>query len=254
MIIIKIHRIILIVIERILKTEITITIIINLIKGHSVEYATFAEKRGHIAKNCWENKNNNNNNDNNKNSAAMTSVEVDTNEAVAFVATDISLNCNDCERWLLDSGASNHMTNNKSGLYDYSESNKQVKIGDGSHMNVEGIGKLDILVVDATGKERTVTLMNVRFVPGLTYNLLSLGRMLENRLNITYENKRMLIGNNKIKFEITGRIKTDGADLFVLNAARSEDKAHLTIDAQVLHEQLGHPNIKSTITMAKNYG
>ena len=185
----------------------------------------------------------------------MTSIDNNQScDAVAFVVTDISLNCDEYERWLLDSGASNHMTSDRTGMYDYAESDKYVRIGDGSNMKVEGIGKLDIQVVDSTGKERTVTLKNVRYVPGLTYNLLSLGRILENGLNISYEEQRMFVGNHQIKFELTERIKTDGADLFALSATRIEDKVHLTMDAQVLHEQLGHPNVESTLTTAKKYG
>ena len=47
----------------------------------------------------------------------MTSMDERNNEeacdSVAFVVMDLGLNCTDYERWLLDSGASNHMTSTK---------------------------------------------------------------------------------------------------------------------------------------------
>ena len=95
----------------------------------------------------------------------MTSMDERNNEeacdSVAFVVMDLGLNCTDYERWLLDSGASNHMTSIKTGIYDYEECDKYVPIGDGSNMKVVGIGKLDIRVTDAEGIEKTITLNNV---------------------------------------------------------------------------------------------
>src|SRR5210317_851081 len=131
------------------------------------------------------------------------------------------------------------MTNVQDGIYEIQECDKYVQIGDGSNMNIVGTGKLDIKVIDAYDNEGTVTLQNVRYVPKLACNLLSMGHIYEKGLQVLYENNNKYIMNKKIKIELKDRIKTDGADLFPLKAERICNMENTIMDAKILHDQLG---------------
>src|SRR5210317_2214664 len=60
--------------------------------------------------------------------------------------------------------------------------------------------------------------------------------------------------NKKIKIELKDRIKTDGSDLFALKTERICDMANTIMDAKMLHDQLGHPNVEATLITAKKQG
>ncbi|KAA0040691.1 integrase [Cucumis melo var. makuwa] len=77
--------------------------------------------------------------------------------------------------WYLNSGCSNHMTENRSIFVALDESfQSEVKTGDNTRLQVKGQG--DILVKTKKGKKRVT---NVFYVAGLKHNLLSIGQLLQ---------------------------------------------------------------------------
>ncbi|CAN0566656.1 unnamed protein product, partial [Laminaria digitata] len=80
------------------------------------------------------------------------------------------------ESWVADNGASQHMTFNSDYMYNRrpaSPENAQVYIGDGTMLQVEFVGSLDLTFYSA-GQDVPVTLESVSFLPKLQVNLLSL--------------------------------------------------------------------------------
>ncbi|WVZ54431.1 hypothetical protein U9M48_005224 [Paspalum notatum var. saurae] len=78
---------------------------------------------------------------------------------------------NDC-RWILDMGASNHMTGVRSLFSELDKGiNGTVRFGDGSTMAIEGRGT--IVFACKNGEQRTLT--GVYYIPRLTANIISVG-------------------------------------------------------------------------------
>ncbi len=80
--------------------------------------------------------------------------------------------------WLCDSGATCHLTNDDSGLYDVQEVNEVAVIGDGKGLNISKKGKIDVLVQQKDGSECTLTL-NVKVSEEIVHQLLSLTMLLQ---------------------------------------------------------------------------
>lgn len=82
--------------------------------------------------------------------------------------------------WYMDSGATDHMTNQRTWFATYSEFQKDLsfRIGDGKLISAIGSGEINILAFDKNKWIRK-HLSNVLYVPELTYNLFSLEAALD---------------------------------------------------------------------------
>ena len=87
--------------------------------------------------------NNNNNNDTTK---AMTTID---NEMVLM--SDSNNNSFHNLTWIADSGATTHMTNSLEGMFDLTESNINVSVGDGRKMKTLKVGKWRGTAVNSEG-------------------------------------------------------------------------------------------------------
>jgi hypothetical protein len=80
----------------------------------------------------------------------------------------------DARRWILDTGATNHMTGARTTFSDLDVSIRgTVKFGDGSLVEIEGRGT--IILDCKNGEQRALT--GVYLIPRLTANILSLGQL-----------------------------------------------------------------------------
>ena len=91
---------------------------------------------------------------------------------------------NDCvkltsEIWIGDSGASSHMVMNTNGMFDLKEWKIPVRFGNKSKLYATKIGKFKGVAVSKTGKKTPILLHNIKFVPGLHCNLLSLRKAMK---------------------------------------------------------------------------
>ena len=80
------------------------------------------------------------------------------------------------ETWIVDSGATCHMCNNKALLEDIVKFDETVDVllGDGKVLNATGSGNVLIHTVLGNSKQQECILHNVLFVPNLSYNRCSL--------------------------------------------------------------------------------
>ncbi|KAJ8895554.1 hypothetical protein PR048_000890 [Dryococelus australis] len=85
------------------------------------------------------------------------------------------------EDWYLDSGATEHMTNNKDILKDLCEVNATTVTSDNNEkLRAEGLGRAEVYIKDTPGY---ITIKDIMFVPNTTVTLLSVSK-LEEDLNI----------------------------------------------------------------------
>lgn len=151
---------------------------------------------------------------------------------------------NSSGRWLVDSGASEHMTADRNLLDDYQVLDSKVPICVGNNEYVYGIGAGSVKIISTVDDEEIeVTIKNVLHVPGISDNLFSAGVADSRGLKISMSQGRMdIICRGKV---IMVGYKTDGSNLYQLNVkvplracvARSER----TDDEW--HRVLGHPGM-----------
>ena len=84
------------------------------------------------------------------------------------------------DSWLLDSGATSHMTNNKELLYNTKRKTSTIKFGNSESQESNMIGSLDIIFVNRKNEEERITLKEVTYVPSLVCNLISLPTAMNN--------------------------------------------------------------------------
>ncbi|XP_019451906.1 PREDICTED: uncharacterized protein LOC109354004 [Lupinus angustifolius] len=101
------------------------------------------------------------------------------------------------ESWYLDSGCSNHMTSHKEWLIDFDSSRRsKVKFADDSTLKVEGAG--DVVIMRNNGSKALIS--DVLFIPGMRYNLLSIGQLVQKRFTT-------MMGNGQVEvFDVKKRL------------------------------------------------
>lgn len=85
------------------------------------------------------------------------------------------------DRWLIDTGAQVHISNNRSLFIEFQETESSIRVGDTETM-VGGIGTVLIYGVSPRENEtpKQMMLFNVRYSPGFHTNIISHGRMFSN--------------------------------------------------------------------------
>ena len=101
--------------------------------------------------------------------------------------------------WLGDSGASCHMTNNDAAMFDCTSIKSEVQYGNGGMLVAEKIGKIRVKVMQIDGREQVIVLENCKYVPGLTLNLFSILKALNNKWNISNEGLKIKLKKDRIK-------------------------------------------------------
>ena len=80
----------------------------------------------------------------------------------------------DASLWLGDTGASSHMTNSSEGMVNQVKINTEIVFGNGQQLKAESIGDKRGLLVQKDGTRTPILLKNVKYVPQLYCNLLSI--------------------------------------------------------------------------------
>ena len=129
----------------------------------------------------------------------MTSVIIST----AFIVTKYSKNFerkyNDDSVWIIDSGASNHMTSNKLNFSSHESFDcpPKVILGDNSVSYAESRGKIRCYFGLRDDNDRVsnnaVTLHNVLFVKKLGQSLLSIRKVVEHDRHVVFNKRRLSI-------------------------------------------------------------
>ena len=129
-------------------------------------------RRGHLKKECWFNKKNGEKSSEASTSQGCVASTSDDGEILAAVGTKGENQLTD--GWIVDSGATWHMTSRRDWFCTYEPVSKgHVFMGNDHALEIAGVGTVKIKMYDGTIR----TLQGVRHVKGLMKNLLSIGQL-----------------------------------------------------------------------------
>ena len=139
--------------------------------------------------------------------------------------------------WVIDSGASQHLSAQKERFLDYQPiSPLKIEIGDGSE--IEAIGKGNITLETETA---SIVLHNVLYVPDIGTNLLSVAKAADHGHNLVFSPNGCQIQGTRTQARIEGvregNIYLLRAKRFALATLSNQDVA---VSPEVWHRRLGH--------------
>lgn len=88
--------------------------------------------------------------------------------------------------WIVDSGATSHMTSKKNYFSDLCKHRSNVTVANGQVIEVKGIGSVQVSLMSNDGNPQTLTLRNVLWVPELGESLLSVRKLVKEGASITF--------------------------------------------------------------------
>ncbi|KXJ81929.1 hypothetical protein RP20_CCG016837 [Aedes albopictus] len=133
------------------------------------------------------------------------------------------------KRWVIDSGASSHMCSDRScfeSLREFSGGN--IILADGKTSQVQGEGQVVVHGVDGSGETVKINMNKVKFVPGLSTNLISVGQLVQKGFKVSFANATCGIVNADGEVVATG---SQHGKLYYLNIAQvslaaTDDRSH----------------------------
>ena len=150
--------------------------------------------------------------------------------------------------WIIDSGASKHMTASRQLFCEYEEltSPEKVSVGDGRIIDAVGVGNVRIALTHRKVKKH-VTLYNVLYVPDLAVNLFSVRAATSHNKTVEFGSKMCWIKDSK------GRVRAKGAlvgRMFHLDCQPIINTAAVTGD--IWHQRLAHVNNTTLTTISRD--
>ncbi|KAH9648425.1 retrovirus-related pol polyprotein from transposon TNT 1-94-like protein [Citrus sinensis] len=199
----------------------------------------FCQREGHYIKNCFEKKKLEKlQNETNGKAAVASEDEEDAEGADVLIAVERQPTV----EWILDSGCSFHMCPNKEFFKTFeSIDGGKVLLGNNLACKVTRMGTINIQMFD----EETRELKQVRYVPELKRNLISLGMMDEMGCSIKAENGKIEVLN---KGEVIMKgVRRNGLYVLVGSVPQLGVNANISSDKTKLwHMRLGHMSQKAT--------
>lgn len=212
----------------------------------NVKRCFVCNKKGHLKTECWFN---NSNKENSKKEAK------DSKIGNAFIVTAMIGDGQTCDnKRLVDSGASEHMTFNRTLFltisYNTLPNKRSVIISDGRKLDAVGEGQIVVQAFNGQCYIKT-TLNNVLHVPKLKINLFSVTSAVNKGYSMkTDSNKCEFIKDNKI-----GAIAKRDKRLYIMDFIRESSNqvlANVGCSPQDWHEKLAHQNVKYVKDFLKN--
>ena len=156
--------------------------------------------------------------------------------AFTTTSSNNTTNHSNTDEWILDSGASSHLTSNKNDLTDFEPTAGQVHLADNSTINILGSGTVG-------------TLTKVKFVPKLTADLLSVPKLTDDDKTVLFAKNNCTITDLKTGIKVIGR--RSGNLYYLPKHTALTARYRTTRDAQLWHHRLGHVSYQ-TIKLATN--
>ena len=156
--------------------------------------------------------------------------------------------------WIVDSGATSHMCNDRSMFTELRElgSGDKVTLGDGSTLDVTGEGTVDMDMLLSDGIRRKCTLKKVLYVPKLAYNLISVVRASDAEKTVHFDDSSCEFRNEKDEIIAIGA--REGSLYHLRYANKSQEGASVAqceSKERLWHRRFGHLNEQSMKTLVK---
>ena len=168
---------------------------------------------------------------------------------------------NGTEEWLLDSGATSGVTYDNTHMTDMRPSNRKIEIGNGDM--IETLGQGTVTLMDSTGK--LVTFKDVYYAPAFTKHIVSFRQLIAAEWNLRKVTPDEFVWDAPMSCEPV-RFKTNVKDrLCYFEGTRTHGPpdgvsinsmtvAPVTLDINVAHGLLGHPDNRTVKAMAAKQG
>ena len=198
----------------------------------------YCKEKGHFARDCPKRSNNSKRDDNpgkSKGSARCAQEKNEQDEEALFTSSDEDI----CE-WIIDSGATQHMTFERARLSNYKEFKKPCVVNLGDSRSILAYGKGTYHVTAAVGDHtQNISLQEVLYLPELDKNLLSVNAMVRRGATVTFKDDKCEISrDSKILAmgEIQGKLYTLKIVKEHVNIAKQQPDA----DKYLWHCRFGH--------------
>ncbi|UYV69963.1 hypothetical protein LAZ67_7001335 [Cordylochernes scorpioides] len=150
------------------------------------------------------------------------------------------------QEWIIDSGATSHMTSCFELLKNSENKERKIILADDTQIESKAIGNVKI----KTKEENLLILKDVLFVPQIKGNLLSVGKLVQDYQRIIFSKDKCTIIDFKDQV-ILEAPKID--DFYIINSSGSRDEEDkvLKVNWDIWHKRLCHPN-ENYMTIMKN--
>lgn len=136
--------------------------------------------------------------------------------------------------WIIDTGATHHVTGEKSWLFDIKQLHCPVGLPNGDTVIASMEGSVYL--------SDTITLNHVLYVPNLSCNLLSVSQLNDNLQSIVTFNSDMCLIQDQMKALIGTGVRRDG--LYYFSKPEVVSAVEATSDVELWHRRMGHPSEK----------
>ncbi|GMF56934.1 unnamed protein product [Phytophthora fragariaefolia] len=92
--------------------------------------------------------------------------------------------------WTIDSGCMRHVTHESHWFADIATSGGSTTVGGKKQIPIEGIGRVELAVIDSKGNPKTLTLHEVLYAPPLHFNLLSVPAAVKHDYRFNFDRKQ----------------------------------------------------------------
>lgn len=142
-------------------------------------------------------------------------------------------------KWVIDSGATCHMSTDRSQFSDYHplERPLDITLGDGHHLKAVGRGSVTLEMECSSNRVKKCKLSDVLYVPNLSFNLLSVSKSTDTAKRTVFTSKGCDFLDAEGKVVATGKRV---GDLYYLNCRETQQKAAVAHSGGMTQEDLYH--------------
>lgn len=170
--------------------------------------------------------------------------------------------CKDDHTWIVDSGASQHMTGSEELLCNIKEGKGQsVTFGNNESVEISGIGTIAPFH-SSENPSSTFPNSDAYFIPSMEKSLLSVSKLDKQQMSVLFKNGKCIISDKNdqivaVAYEDQGLYKLD-ANNITLDSAYSGSMVTISLSKmQLWHQRLGHlslDNLKQMMNKNMVYG
>jgi hypothetical protein len=161
------------------------------------------------------------------------------------------------QSWVLDSGATDHMTPYKEKFKVLHPATGHVKVAGGGRLQIKGIGDIDVKWKESELQEGCV-IKRVLYIPSLDVNLLSIPRIIEKNLGIKLSKENAIVMNQNNQIMVGGDL-VDRTCIFHEAHTATVGTKQINSSAYILHKptlitwhrRLGHLNMNAVKQVIK---
>lgn len=163
------------------------------------------------------------------------------NGKLLFATTSFVAKSNNAADWIIDSGATAHMTSNATHLCDLrAPTSNAVTIGDSGRLDVKCAGDVQMkIATNSKSNVEQVTVKDVLCVPNICANLMSVSKMADHGNTLVFDKSSCRIFDENFDLLTTAK-RVD--DLYQLNGTLNSNASAFvaSVDANLWHRRMGH--------------